>query len=122
VFGDGKQSRCFAWVGDVVGAIVALLGEPRAYGRVFNIGNDREITIEALAELVRDRARPGVKIEHVPYDQAYEEGFEDMRRRVPDLRRIQDLIGYRPTLGVEQIVDEVIRFEKARTSPGDSRV
>jgi UDP-glucose 4-epimerase len=114
VFGDGKQSRCFAWVGDVVGAILALLREPRALGQVFNVGNDREISIEDLARLVRDRANPAAAIRNVPYDQAYEQGFEDMRRRVPDLRKIRDLVGYRPTLGVEEIVDRVVEHERSR--------
>ena len=122
VFGDGAQSRCFAWVGDVVGALLALVREPRAYGKVFNVGNDREITIGDLARLVRDRVNPGVRIETIPYDQAYEEGFEDMRRRIPDLGRIKALLGYRPTLGIEDIVDEVLRYEKGRTSESGSRV
>ncbi len=118
VFGDGAQSRCFAWVGDVVGAIAALLREPRARGRVFNVGNDREISIGDLARLVRDRANPAAKIVHVPYDRAYEEGFEDMRRRVPDLRRIVELIGYRPSLGIEEIVDRVVEHERGRKESG----
>ncbi len=113
VFGDGKQSRCFGFVGDVVRALAALTREPRAYGQVFNVGNDREITIEDLAKLVRDRANPTARIEFVPYDRAYEAGFEDMRRRVPDLSRIRALIGYRPTLGIEQIVDAVVAHERA---------
>jgi len=114
VFGDGNQARCFGWVGDVVGALVRLSREPRALGQVFNIGNDREITIQALAELIRSRVNPGLKIEHIPYEKAYEAGFEDMLRRVPDLRKVKALIGYQPTLGVEQIVDRVIEFERAR--------
>jgi len=114
VFGDGNQSRCFGWVGDVVGALVRLSREPRAYGQVFNIGNDREISIGALARLIRDRINPAVAIEHVPYEKAYEAGFEDMPRRIPDLRKIKALIGYQPTLGVEEIVDRVIQFERGR--------
>jgi UDP-glucose 4-epimerase len=114
VFGDGQQSRCFGWVGDVVGALVRLSREPRACGQVFNIGNDREITIEALAQMIRDRIDPAVRIEHIPYEKAYEAGFEDMLRRVPDLRKIKAMVGYQPTLGVEQIVDRVIQFERAR--------
>jgi UDP-glucose 4-epimerase len=114
VFGDGTQTRCFGWVGDVVGALVRLSREPKALGQVFNIGNDREISIQALAELIRDRINPGVKIEHIPYEKAYEAGFEDMLRRVPDLRKVKALIGYQPTLGVEQIVDRVIEYEQAR--------
>jgi UDP-glucose 4-epimerase len=114
VFGDGNQSRCFGWVGDVVGALVRLSREPRAHGQVFNIGNDREISIGALARLIRDRINPAVAIEHVPYEKAYEAGFEDMPRRIPDLRKIKALIGYQPTLGVEEIVDRVIQFERGR--------
>ena len=114
VYGDGNQSRCFGWVGDVVGALVKLSREPKAHGQVFNIGNDREITIEALARMIRDRINPAVKIEHIPYEKAYEAGFEDMLRRIPDLGKIKALIGYTPTLAVEQIVDRVIQFERAR--------
>ena len=106
----------FGWVGDVVGALVKLSREPRAYGQVFNVGNDREISIGALARLIRDRINPGVPIELIPYERAYEAGFEDMLRRVPDLSKIKTLVGYQPTLGVEQIVDRVIDFEKARRS------
>ena len=114
VFGDGNQSRCFGWVGDIVGALIRLSREPRGYGQVFNIGNDREITIGALARLVRDRVDPSLKIDLIPYEKAYEAGFEDMMRRVPDLSKIKALIGYQPTLGVEQIVDKVLEFERNR--------
>jgi UDP-glucose 4-epimerase len=114
VFGDGNQSRCFGWVGDIVGALIRLSREPRAYGQVFNIGNDREITIGNLARLIRDRVDPSLKIDCIPYEKAYEAGFEDMMRRVPDLTKIKSLIGYQPTLGVEQIVDKVLEFERAR--------
>ena len=114
IFGDGKQSRCFGYVGDVVGAVLRLTREPRAYGQVFNIGSDQETTIEDLARRVRDRANPGAAIQYVPYDQAYEAGFEDMRRRIPDLGKVRDLIGYRPTLTTEQIVDRVIHYERGR--------
>lgn len=114
VFGDGTQSRCFGWVGDVVGAMIRLSREPRAWGQVFNIGNDRETTIGALARLVRDRIDPAVRIDQIPYEKAYEAGFEDMPRRVPDLGKIKALIGYQPTLGVDEIVDRVIAFERLR--------
>jgi UDP-glucose 4-epimerase len=111
VFGDGTQSRCFAWVGDVVDGLARLLAEPKAVGQVFNVGNDQEITIETLARLVRDQVDPRIPIERVPYERAYEAGFEDMPRRVPDLRKIQAL-GYRPTLGIEEIVRRVVAFER----------
>jgi UDP-glucose 4-epimerase len=116
VFGDGAQSRCFGWVGDVIGAMIRLLDEPRARGQVFNVGNDREISIGDLARLVRDRVAPSARIEFVPYDRAYEAGFEDMRRRVPDLSKIKALIGYAPTLGIEEIVDRVVAYERGRAT------
>ena len=114
VFGDGRQSRCFGYVGDVADAVLRLTREPRAVGQVFNLGNDEEITIEDLARLVRDRANPKAAIQQIPYDQAYEAGFEDMRRRVPDLRKVRALLGIRPTLTTAQIVDKVIEFERLR--------
>jgi UDP-glucose 4-epimerase len=114
VFGDGLQSRCFAWVGDVVGAMAAFLGKRDVWGRVYNVGNDQEITIADLAKRVRDRVDPKVRIDAIPYDQAYEAGFEDMRRRVPDLSRIRAAIGYAPTLGIDQIIDRVVAYERGR--------
>ena len=114
VFGDGNQTRCFTYVSDVVAQLIALSVEERAVGQVFNVGNDREISIGALARLIRDRIDPALRIEQIPYERAYEAGFEDMPRRVPDLGKIKSLIGYQPTLGVEEIVDKVIEFEKGR--------
>ena len=118
VFGDGTQSRCFGWVGDAVGALLKLSREPRACGQVFNIGNEREITIGDLARLIRDRVNPQARIEQIPYEKAYEAGFEDMPRRVPDLTKIKTLLGYRPTLGIEEIVDRVIEYERSRRASG----
>jgi UDP-glucose 4-epimerase len=118
VFGDGKQSRCFTYVGDVVGALVALAEHPDAVGQVFNIGNDaEEISIRELAERVKARTGSPSAIEMVPYDKAYEEGFEDMPRRVPDLGKLRALIGYAPQVGLDEILDRVIAFftsDKAR--------
>ncbi len=111
VYGDGTQSRCFCWVGDVVEALVRLMREPRAVGQVFNIGNDREISIGDLARKVRDRIRPEAKIDFIPYEKAYEAGFEDMARRVPDLRKIKAAVGYRPTLGIDEIIDRIVAWE-----------
>jgi UDP-glucose 4-epimerase len=109
VFGDGSQRRCFADVSDVVGAIVALADAPQAVGEVFNVGNDRqEVTMLELAALVRDRCRSASEIARVPYEKAYEEGFEDMLRRVPDLGKIRHVVGYEPRVSLEQIVDRVI--------------
>ena len=114
VYGDGTQRRCFCDVSDVVGAVVALLEAPGAVGRVFNVGSDEEISIRGLAERVRARVGRDVPIRLVPYEEAYGEGFEDMPRRVPDLSRIQALIGYRPRIALDGILDRVIAHERAR--------
>jgi nucleoside-diphosphate-sugar epimerase len=108
VFGDGTQSRSFTYVGDVVRAMVALIDEPRAVGQVFNIGNSHEITIRELAEKVKKMTASGSEIVTVPYDQAYEAGFEDMPRRVPDIGRIQTLVGYQPTVDLDETLSRVI--------------
>jgi UDP-glucose 4-epimerase len=109
VFGDGTQSRCFTYVSDVVGQLVALAEEPRAVGQVFNVGNDRdEITIEDLAKRVKARTGAKSEVVLVPYDQAYEEGFEDMQRRVPDLTKLKALTGYAPKVQLDEILDRVI--------------
>ncbi len=115
VFGDGTQSRCFGSVGDVVGALIGLAREPRAIGGIFNIGNDREITIRGLAELIRSMTGSRSDIVSVPYDAAYEAGFEDMQRRVPDLTRIRELIGYEPRVSLEQIVESVIEYARSQS-------
>jgi nucleoside-diphosphate-sugar epimerase len=108
VFGDGTQSRAFGYVGDVVRALADLARHPQAVGEVFNIGNANEITMNALAELIRQMTGSKSEITHIPYDQAYEQGFEDMPRRVPDISKIQRLIGYQPTVDLEQILERVI--------------
>ena len=108
VFGDGTQSRSFTYVGDVVRAVVALIDEPRAVGQVFNIGNGDEITIGDLAERIRTLAGSQSEIVRIPYDQAYEAGFEDMPRRVPDISKIKALVGYAPTVELDEILTRVI--------------
>ncbi len=108
VHGDGSQSRAFAHVSDVVGALVKLVGEPAAIGQVVNIGNDEEVTIAALAERVRALTGSVSPIRFVPYDEAYESGFEDMPRRVPDLSKITAMIGYRPEHQLDDILRHVI--------------
>jgi UDP-glucose 4-epimerase len=111
VFGDGQQSRCFTYVSDVVGALLKLADDEAAVGQVFNIGNDREeITILELARRVKERTRSGSEITLLPYDQAYEEGFEDMQRRVPDLGKIRGLIGYEPKVHLDEILDHVAAY------------
>jgi len=108
VFGDGTQSRSFTYVGDVVRAMVALIDEPRAVGQVFNIGNGHEITIRQLADKVKQMTGSSSEIVTVPYERAYEAGFEDMPRRVPDIGRIQALVGYRPTVELDETLTRVI--------------
>ena len=108
VFGDGTQSRSFTYVGDVVGALIGLAAEPRAVGEVFNIGNTGEVTIRELAERVKTLARSNSPIHVIPYDEAYEAGFEDMPRRVPDTAKIRELIGFEPRLGLDEIIRSVI--------------
>ena len=107
VYGDGRQTRCFAHVDDVTRALARLLGTRRARGRAFNVGSDEEISIGDLAKLVRRRTNPKAAIRRVPYRRAYGEGFEDLRRRVPDLSRIRGLIGWRPRHRIEDIIDSV---------------
>ncbi len=108
VFGDGTQSRSFTYVGDVVKAMVALIDEPRAIGQVFNIGNGKEISIRDLAEKVKTLTGSNSEIVLVPYEKAYEAGFEDMPRRVPDIGRIQALVGYAPTVELDETLTRVI--------------
>jgi UDP-glucose 4-epimerase len=110
VFGDGMQSRCFTDVSDVVKGLADLAIHPGAVGEVFNIGTNHEITILDLAKKVKAMTGSKAEIVFVPYEQAYEEGFEDMPRRVPDIGKIQKLIGYKPALSLEQTLQRVIDF------------
>jgi UDP-glucose 4-epimerase len=108
VFGDGTQSRSFTYVGDVVDALVRLAHEPRAIGDVFNIGSTSEVTIGELAARVKKMTDSASSIETVPYDVAYEAGFEDMPRRVPDIAKIQSLVGFAPKMGLDDIIRSVV--------------
>jgi len=110
VFGDGTQSRCFTHVADVVGALTTVMDHPAAVGQVFNIGSTEEVTIGELAELVKMLTDSRSEIVLVPYSEAYEAGFEDMPRRVPDLTKIGALIGYRPAHVLEQTLQDVIAY------------
>lgn len=114
VFGDGTQTRCFTAVSDVVSALAALPGEPRAVGGVFNIGNTEEVSILQLAQRVKALTGSASPIVSIPYDEAYEAGFEDMPRRVPDLSKIAGLIGYRPKLGLDEVLRQVIEHCQSR--------
>jgi len=114
VHGDGNQSRCFCHVDDAVRALVGLMAlEDAAYGEVFNIGAHEEITIRDLAERVRDITGATSEIVFVPYEEAYEEGFEDMPRRVPDTTKIEKALGWRPTHSLDDILADVLRYQQA---------
>lgn len=108
VFGDGQQSRCFTHVSDAVRALIGLMERPDAYGQVFNIGNTEEVSILGLAQRVIAQSGSKSEIVFVPYERAYEPGFEDMSRRVPDVGKIGQLIGWTPTISLERILDDVI--------------
>jgi UDP-glucose 4-epimerase len=114
VFGDGTQSRSFTYVGDAVDALMKLMAYPGAIGQVFNVGNGEEVTILALAERIRMLAGSNSPIVKIPYEQAYEAGFEDMPRRVPDLSKIHAAIGYQPKVGLDEIIRRVV--ESMRSS------
>ncbi len=116
VFGDGSQRRCFAHVRDVVGALLALAGHPEAVGQIFNVGSQEEITILELARRVVTRTGSASGIRFVPYDEAYALGFEDMQRRLPNISKIQKLVGYSPTIDLDGIIDDVVEYYR-RSEP-----
>ncbi|MEO6434529.1 MAG: NAD-dependent epimerase/dehydratase family protein [Tepidisphaeraceae bacterium] len=113
VYGDGNQTRCFCHVHDVVAALAKLIQTPAARGKVFNVGSDEEVSINTLAQRVIDLAGSKSRIDHIPYEQAYGPGFDDMSRRVPCLDRIRQAIGFAPTNDLNQIIQSVIDEERA---------
>lgn len=114
VYGDGKQRRSFTWVGDVVKALMQLSKTPEAVGDVFNVGHEKDISILELAALIKDLTSSSSEIALIPYEEVYNDGFEDMRRRLPDISKISHLIGYQPTLDLQDILERVIEYEKER--------
>lgn len=112
VYGTGKQTRCFTHVQDVVEALVKLIEEEKAVGEVFNIGSQGEISIEKLAKEIIKITHSKSKIEYLPYEKAYEEGFEDMQRRVPDITKIKKLINYEPTYDLTAIINDIVEHQK----------
>jgi len=116
VFGDGEQQRSFCHVHDTVEALLRLLDSDAAIGDVFNVGAPYELTMNQLAQRVIEAAGSTSRIVHIPYDEAYEEGFEDMERRMPDIAKITALTGWEPRLGLEDIVSDVVAFERERLS------
>lgn len=113
VYGTGEQTRCFCFVGDVLNGMYALSQNPDAFGRVFNLGGVEEVSMCELAERIIEASGSTSKIEFIPYDVAYEEGFEDMQRRVPDTTRAYNLVGFAPTVGLDEIIDMVITEQRS---------
>jgi len=112
VFGDGTQSRCFCHVSDTVGALAQLIEHPKAVGEIFNVGSEEEITIGELAQLVKFLTRSSSPIQYIPYEEAYEHGFEDIERRVPNLSKIHQLIGFEAELTLQQIILDVGSYHR----------
>jgi UDP-glucose 4-epimerase len=117
VYGDGKQSRCFCDVRDTIESVLRLIPLERAIGEVINIGNTEEITIEDLAKTVRQRTDSGSPIHYVPYEKAYEPGFEDMVRRVPSIDKLHSLTGFRPQTSLPEIIDRVAAYYRQKEKP-----
>ncbi len=118
VYGTGRQTRSFTWVGDVVGALATLIGTPAAVGQIFNIGHEEQVTILELAERVKRVAGSDAPIRFIPYTEAYREGFEDMLHRLPDISKAHRVIGYRPTKGLTAILEDVVADHRARSARG----
>jgi len=108
IFGDGQQSRCFMYVQDLVDALILLSQKKEAVGEIFNIGSTEEITIEALAKMIKEKTGSKSEIIHIPYDEAYEEGFEDMYHRKPDISKIEKYIGFRPKTTLDMALDRIL--------------
>jgi UDP-glucose 4-epimerase len=118
VYGDGEQQRCFCNVSDVVSAIVALSETPAAVGEVFNIGSSEEVSIRQLAERVREQAGSVSEIRTIPYEEAYEAGFEDFRRRVPSLEKIRRVVGWQPTTPLDETISQIIAYQRKEMQHG----
>ena len=112
VYGDGKQTRSFAYVKDAVKGMIGLMEHARAVGDVFNIGGEEEVSINDLAKRIKKRVNGNSKIVHIPYEKAYGKGFEDMRRRIPDTSKAKKLIGYKPSINLDGIIEQVIDYFK----------
>ncbi len=112
VYGTGNQSRCFCHVADAVAAVLALIDSDAAIGQVFNVGNNHEITIGDLAKKVVHSLGSKSLIEMIPYEDAYAPGFEDMQRRVPDISKIESVIGWKPTRDLDAVISDIAEFLK----------
>jgi UDP-glucose 4-epimerase len=120
VFGDGKQTRTFTYVKDVVGALMELMASPKATGELFNVGGTEEISIEDLAKKIIAMTNSDSKIEYIPYEVAFEKDFEDMERRVPGIQKIKDCIGFEPKTDLDGILKNVITY-MSRSTASSSR-
>ncbi len=114
VYGDGEQSRCFTYVGDAARAIADLAENEKSYGQVFNLGSTEEISIKQLAEIIIEKTGSKSGVVYIPYDKAYSKGFEDMRRRIPDISKINKMTGYKPQVNLDEILNRTIEFMKTR--------
>ncbi len=114
IYGDGQQSRCFSHIADVVRGMIGLAQHPETAGNIFNIGNDQEVTIESLVFLIKELAESESPTEYIPYNQVYEERFADIQRRIPDLTKIRDFIGYRATHDLTAIIRSVIDYQRSQ--------
>jgi UDP-glucose 4-epimerase len=112
VYGDGLQSRCFCYITDVVSALIQLMEEPAAESQIFNVGSRTEVTILDLANMVKKITKSSSKIKHIPYEEAYESGFEDMRSRKPNIKKVTRLIGWKPKIELQEILQEISGFVK----------
>jgi len=121
VYGTGDQSRCFCSVSDVVTAIIHLMNHPDCVGQIFNIGSTEEITIADLAKKVKKITGSKSEIVKIPYDEAYEFGFEDMARRVPDTRKIQEFIGWKPTMNLADTLKAIVDYLTEKQVPYSNR-
>ena len=113
VYGDGNQTRCFCYVGDVIGAMIDLLNEPEAHGKVFNLGGQEEVSMKELAQRIVKSADSSSELKFISYEDAYESGFEDMQRRVPDITRANDMVGFEPKASLDDIIEMVIASQKS---------
>jgi UDP-glucose 4-epimerase len=110
VYGSGEQIRCFCHVDDAVEALLIVMASEKAIGQVFNVGNNQQISIEGLAQKIIEITGSKSKIIKVPYSQAYPEGFEDMQRRVPDISKIKNVLGWSPQKGLDQVIKDIVAF------------
>jgi len=114
IYGDGNQTRSFAYVSDVVNGIVSLGGHPRAVGEIFNLGGEEKITISDLAKKIKRFTKSNSEIVYLPYEEVYGEGFEDMRHRIPDTTKVRSLIGYVPRVGLDEALKKTIEYHRSR--------